>query len=205
VHREVVASEKVPGGFAAIYPVLRAMEEAGKIRRGYFIAGRGVSQFAERGALERLRSMRDLPEEVAIQRLAATDPANAYGAALSWPQRQDPYQPGRVAGAQVILVNGELAAYLSKGEHLLYTFGEDALTLNSVAKALADMVQSKQRRALFLTEIDGKPPDESPLAPALLREGFVRYARGWQKRPHDATLSLERRKKKPQINTDKHR
>jgi len=83
--REAVAAESVPGGFGIVYPVLKGLEEHGRIRRGYFVAGLGATQFAMPGALDLLRSMRDAPDEVEVAVLAATDPANPYGATLKWP------------------------------------------------------------------------------------------------------------------------
>src|SRR5206468_10068404 len=88
--REAVASEGIDGGFAAVYPILRAMEEAGRIRRGYFVDGLGAAQFALAGAIDRLRAQREPAEPPAsgpIHILAAADPANPYGAALAWPRR----------------------------------------------------------------------------------------------------------------------
>jgi ATP-dependent Lhr-like helicase len=85
VTREAVASENVAGGFGVIYPVLKALEENGRVRRGYFVAGLGATQFALPGALDLLRSMRDTPEEPEVAVMAATDPANPYGATLKWP------------------------------------------------------------------------------------------------------------------------
>ena len=118
--REAVATEGIEGGFAAVYPVLRAMEEAGRIRRGYFVDGLGAAQFALAGALDRLRAARDPadpPTTGAIHLLAAADPANPYGAALAWPRRGEtdrrPLQ--RAAGAYVVLVDGVAALYLERG------------------------------------------------------------------------------------------
>src|SRR5439155_6324753 len=85
--REAVAAEAPPGGFAAIYPVLKAMEEGGRLRRGYFVARLGATQFALPGVVDLLRSLRDEPEEPEIALLAATDPANPYGATLRWASR----------------------------------------------------------------------------------------------------------------------
>ena len=85
VPREGVSSEHLAGGFSSIYPVLKTMEESGKIRRGYFIAGRGAVQFANPGALERLRDLREPAADPFVVMLAATDPANPYGATLPWP------------------------------------------------------------------------------------------------------------------------
>ena len=83
--REAVSAESVPGGFGIVYPVLKGLEENGRIRRGYFVAGLGATQFAMPGALDLLRSMRDAPDEAEVAVLAATDPANPYGATLKWP------------------------------------------------------------------------------------------------------------------------
>ena len=113
--RQAVLGESVPGGYAGIYPVLRAMEEAGRIRRGYFVTGLGGAQFALPGAVDRLRAAREESvDEHGHERgvlLAATDPANPYGVALSWPVKG----PARVAGAYVVLVGGQASLYLHKG------------------------------------------------------------------------------------------
>ena len=83
--REALTVELIPGGFSSVYPVLRAMEESGRLRRGYFVAGLGATQFALPGAVDLLRSLRDAPDEPEVAVLAATDPANPYGATLKWP------------------------------------------------------------------------------------------------------------------------
>ena len=124
--REAVAGEGVEGGFAGVYPVLRALEEAGRIRRGYFVDGLGAAQFALAGALDRLRAVRepaDRPAEAAVHLLAAADPANPYGAALPWPRRgEDDRRPlQRAAGAYVVLVDGVAALYLERGGSTLQT------------------------------------------------------------------------------------
>ncbi len=110
--REAVRGEGVPGGFAGIYPVLRAMEEAGRIRRGYFVTGLGGAQFALPGAVDRLRSFREgAPDGPVTLLLAATDPANVYGQGLPWPVKG----PQRVAGAYVVLVDGVASLYVERG------------------------------------------------------------------------------------------
>jgi ATP-dependent Lhr-like helicase len=113
--REAVRGEGIPGGFAGVYPVLRAMEEAGHIRRGYFVAGMGGAQFALPGAVDRLRSMRSTGSTRhggdGVLLLAATDPANAYGLALPWPVKG----PQRVAGAYVVLLDGVASLYVERG------------------------------------------------------------------------------------------
>ncbi len=151
VTREAVAADGVSGGFGIVYPVLKGMEETGRIRRGYFVAGLGATQFAMPGALDLLRSLRDAPDDPEIAILAATDPANPYGAALAWPKKKPQSSersqskdlsadsadsavfsgdagrgPTRSVGATVILVNGALAAYLPRGDRQLLTFLPDA-------------------------------------------------------------------------------
>jgi ATP-dependent Lhr-like helicase len=85
VTREVASIEQLPGGFSTIYPVLRRMEETGRVRRGYFVAGLGAAQFAQPGAIDLLRATREDSETPAAVTLAATDPANPFGALLPWP------------------------------------------------------------------------------------------------------------------------
>ncbi len=184
ITRELVQYEGAEGGFAAVYGVLRAMEEAGRVRRGYFVAGRGAAQFALPGAVDRLRAMREPGEEPAVVTLAAADPANPYGAALGWPERESGRKPMRVAGSLVILVDGALAAYVARDEHSVLTFieGEDrdvARDRALVARALAAEAVPERRDPLFIEEIDGAPVDESPLAEPLRSAGFVRTPRGY--------------------------
>src|SRR5205823_14264619 len=95
--REAVHAEEIAGGFAAVYPLLKAMEEAGRVRRGYFVAGRGATQFALPGAVDRLRGLREAPEELRGVVLAAADPASPYGAALPCPEREQGRRPARMA------------------------------------------------------------------------------------------------------------
>ena len=184
ITRELVQYEGAEGGFAAVYGVLRAMEEAGRVRRGYFVAGRGAAQFALPGAVDRLRAMREPGEAPAVVALAAADPANPYGAALGWPERESGRRPMRVAGSLVILVDGALAAYVARDEHSVLTFtaGEDldvARMRAAVAHALAAEAVPNRREPLFIEEIDGAPVDASPLAEPLRSAGFVRTPRGY--------------------------
>ena len=202
VTRESVAAEGTPGGFASVYPVLKNLEEGGRIRRGYFVAGLGATQFALPGAVDLLRSLRDggPAEEHDADRdvvaLAATDPANPYGATLKWPNatssptRSDATAgrgPTRSVGATVILVTGSLAAYLARGDRLLATFLPDAEPERSkVARAVARVLIDRARsgvdspRGMLLEEIDGLPPAEHPIRSALLDAGFVTGAMGLQ-------------------------
>jgi len=172
-------------GFSGVYPVLKAMEDAGRIRRGYFVAGLGATQFASGGALDLLRSLRDEPEKPETVMLAATDPANPYGAILQWPESQ--WTLSRSVGAQVILVNGLMACYVSRGEKQLYVFLPEDEPLRStvareIAKSLASLVIEGARRALLIAEINDDPATRSPLASFLVEEGFVTTGMGLQMR-----------------------
>ena len=89
VTRDVTAIEQLPGGFSSMYPVLRRLEETGRIRRGYFVAGLGAAQFAQPGAVDLLRDMRDDRDEIVTVTISATDPANPYGVLIPWPIRLD--------------------------------------------------------------------------------------------------------------------
>ena len=185
VTREAPALENIFGGFSAVYPVLRGMEDAGRIRRGYFVAGLGATQFASGGAIDLLRSLRDEPETPETVMLAATDPANPYGAIVPWPE--SPWTLSRSVGAEVILVNGLLACYVSRGEKQFYVFlPEDepsrSAAAREVARALAALVHEGGRRALLIAEVNDEPASRSVLAPFLAEEGFTATAMGMQLR-----------------------
>ena len=171
VTRESVLGEGVPGGFAAVYPVLRAMEEAGKIRRGYFVEGLGAAQFALPGAVDRLRAERTPVDGPTVHLLAAADPANPYGATLVWPSAR---RLQRVSGAYIVLVDGEPALYLERSRKGLITLPafEDATT--HALGALRRVAENSPRRELVLDHLDGEPALNSPLRPLLEQAGFVR-------------------------------
>ena len=155
--REAVLAEGITGGFSTLYPVLKAFEESGRVRRGYFVSGLGGSQFAQPGALDRLRALRETAADPAAPDaappavvLAATDPANAYGAALPWPAD---VKAMRAAGAHVVLVDGAMAGYLPRGEgELVARLPEDepqrSRTAQSIAAALAAWAQRTGRVTL---------------------------------------------------------
>ena len=196
VTRESVQAEGIAGGYSAVYPVLKAMEEAGRVRRGYFVSGLGAMQFARLGADERLRALRasgDEPSKAIV--LAATDPANVYGSMLPWPDQtpdeSDPERseskPQRAAGAHVVIHEGELIAYLGRGQKNLRTFLAAADPLRGEqARALADAlglaVDVGARRALMIGRIDGDDPRQSRLAPLLVERGFSATGEGLLKR-----------------------
>lgn len=179
--RGSVAGEDVPGGFAAVYRVLAAAEEAGRLRRGYFVEGLGAAQFAGPGAVDRLRA--SSPDAAGVTSaapakallLAATDPANPYGAALAWPGRgTSGHQPGRKAGAIVVLVAGRLVLYVERGGRTLLSFTEDAADLALAASALADAVHAGHLGRMTVTKVDGEAAlgSSQPLAQALAAAGF---------------------------------
>jgi ATP-dependent Lhr-like helicase len=175
VTREAALAEGTPGGYAGVYPVLKALEEAGTVRRGYFVAGLGAAQFAMPGAVDRLRAARVTAskDDPAPLVLAAADPAQPYGAALAWPEA--PGRPSRAAGAYVVLVDGRVAAFLERGGRSLVTFDVDA---GSWADALASLVKDGRLRRVELVRIDGEPSAASPHAERLRRAGFVDGYRG---------------------------
>ena len=183
--REAVAAEGIVGGFSAVYPVLRALEEAGRVRRGYFVDGLGAAQFSLAGAIDRLRSIRDpaeTPERARVHLLAAADPANPYGAALAWPRRDDDDRRvfGRAAGAYVALVDGRAALYLERGGRSLSFFApaDDPVIARLALRALGALMADGRMRELLVARIDGQPVGESPSRPLLLEAGFVPGYRG---------------------------
>lgn len=183
VTREAPALENIFGGFSAVYPILKAMEDAGRIRRGYFVAGLGATQFASGGAIDLLRGLRDEPEKPETVMLSATDPANPYGAIVAWPEAKGLLS--RSVGAEVILVNGLLACYISRGEKQFSVFLPEDEPLRStvareIARTLASLVLDGHRRALLVSEINDEPAAKSPLAPFLAEAGFVATAMGMQ-------------------------
>ena len=172
--REAVLGEGAPGGYAGVYGVLRALEESGKARRGYFVDGLGAAQFALPGAVDRLRELREPGREPEVLALAAADPAQPYGAALPWPEGDG--RPARVAGAYVVLVDGELAAFLERGGRSLLTFGRGAEA--PWPEALVALVKDGRVRRIELSRIDGRASAEAPCADALRAAGFVDGYRG---------------------------
>jgi len=196
--RAAVLAEGVPGGFAALYPVLRALEESGRVRRGYFVSGLGGSQFAHPGALERLRALRESalgaeePPPAAV--LAATDPANPYGATLPWP-KADGGRLQRSAGVHVVLVDGSLVASFRAGEGEIATFlpAEEpsrSAAGAALARALARW-SAAGRSAVVWMSVDGEPVVRSPLGPALRDAGFVPAGPGMRVRPEYSAETAE--------------
>jgi ATP-dependent Lhr-like helicase len=185
VTREAVLAEGVPGGYAAVYPVLRALEERGQVRRGYFVSGLGAAQFALPGAVDRLRSARDEREERPPIVLAATDPAQPYGAALAWPEPAGGGHLARAAGARVLLLGGRPLGFLERGARRLVTFvsrddepEQVAARNHTLVAALASLVSTGSVRSIEVSHVDALPVREAPLAADLRAAGFVDGYRG---------------------------
>ena len=203
VTRGAVASERIPGGFAAVYKVLAAFEDSGRCRRGYFVSGLGAAQFGTVGAIDRLRTFSEpttgpdaaptssSDAEVVSVALAATDPANPYGAALPWPDRSSGeeggtvggagHRPGRKAGALVVIVDGRLVLYVERGGKTLLTFSDDPELLGLAARSLADAATRGALGRMTVEKADGEPllgSGTTPLRTALTEAGFVSTPRG---------------------------
>ena len=183
--REVAGAEGIYGGFSAVYDVLKALEDAGRVRRGYFVSAVGATQFALPAALELMRSLRETPEAPEVVKLSATDPANPYGTMLKWPEGREGETPGRGAtrtvGAQVIFVNGHLAAYLSRGgRQVLVYLPDDEPQRSVIGRALAARLATVARSSgLIIDEVNGVPASEHPVAAYLQETGFVASAMGF--------------------------
>ena len=187
--RGAVTAENTPGGFAMLYKVLAVLEDAGRCQRGYFVESLGGAQFATATTVDRLRGFADnIDDERTIggtSVLAATDPANPYGAALPWPSRaadtDSAHRPGRKAGALVALVDGALAWFIERGGRSLLTFTGDAGVHNAAAAALAELVTQRRIPGLLVERIDGVPvltDRDSAASAALIAAGFSRTPRG---------------------------
>jgi ATP-dependent Lhr-like helicase len=196
--RGAVMAEQVPGGFSAVYPVLRAFEENNRARRGYFVESLGAAQFGTQGSVDRLRTFAS-PDRVpgGAVVLAATDPANVYGAALPWPERPSGdgeeavdigegtgrrasgHRAGRKAGALVVLVDGELVLYVERGGKTLLSWTEDEHVLKEAASALSSAVSAGALGRMVVQKADGASVHEStPLSAALQAAGFAATPRG---------------------------
>jgi ATP-dependent Lhr-like helicase len=176
VTREAVLAEGTAGGFAAVYGVLKVLEERGQARRGYFVSGLGAAQFALPGAVDRLRDVREAgPEAEPSVALAATDPAQPYGAALAWPE--SPGRPARSAGALVVLAAGvPLIWYDPRSRHVV-TFPA-AATDPRWAETLAVLVKDGRLRAAEVRKVDGAPLGPGTVDDALRAAGFAEGYRG---------------------------
>jgi ATP-dependent Lhr-like helicase len=190
--REALGAEGLVGGFSGIYPALKAMDDAGRVRRGYFVTGLGATQFALPGALDLLRSLREAPLDPHVATLAATDPANPYGTSLAWPA------PNlmRIVGATVILVDGAMAAYLARGDREITVSLPDAepfrsRTARAITSALVRLASGDARgaRPIFLADINGQPAVDHPFREFLDSAAFRRDGLGYRVRPPSITAA----------------
>ncbi len=189
VTRGAVMSERTPGGFAATYRVLTRFEESGRARRGYFVDGLGAAQFGTAGAIDRLRTFSNptTDEKPVAVTLAATDPANPYGAALPWAASTGSttgsvgHRPGRKAGALVVLVDGALALYVERGGKTLLTFSDDNVTTATAIESLGTACRRGALGRLTVEKADGVGilgADAEPIRLALEAAGFVATSKG---------------------------
>jgi ATP-dependent helicase Lhr and Lhr-like helicase len=175
VTRDGVRAEGIPGGYGAVYGELKALETLGLCRRGYFVEGLGGAQFALGGAVERLRELRpredDDPDTLV---LAAADPAQPYGAALSWPRRAGA-RAARVAGAEVVLLGGEPTLFVERGGRSLVPLRDpDESWLRPALAALVEHVRGGgTRKRLAVERFDGEPVTEGGAMPLLIEAGFL--------------------------------
>jgi ATP-dependent Lhr-like helicase len=186
VTRGSVMAEQILGGFGLMYKVLARLEEAGRCRRGYFIEHLGAAQFAVPATVDRLRTYSEdtqlaKPEPVALA-LAATDPANAYGAALPWPalslEAGTGHRPGRKAGALVVLVDGALVLYVERGGKTLLAFSDDESVLSAAAAALVGVVTGGAVDKLIMEKVNGHGILDTPVAAALAAAGAYSTPKG---------------------------
>lgn len=182
VTRGAVQAEGTPGGFAQAYRVLAGFEEAGHCRRGYVIEKLGAAQFAASATVDRLRTfaaLADPPPRKAVT-LAATDPANPYGAALAWPRREGvSHRPGRKAGGLVVLVDGSLVLYLERGGRTVLAFDDDPELLRAAASDLVSTSRARRLETLTVEKINGEAIYGTDFAMALQEAGFVATPRGF--------------------------
>ncbi|SFQ34357.1 ATP-dependent helicase Lhr and Lhr-like helicase [Amycolatopsis arida] len=181
--RGALDTERVTGGFSGIYKVLRGMEDAGHVVRGYVVEGLGAAQFAARGAVDRLRALADVAgprREQAAVVLAATDPAQPYGAALPWPPvvGETRHRPARKAGALAVLVDGVPALYVERGGRSLLSFTEDEEVLRQAARSLSTAVRDGWLGQLAVRRADGEHALTSELAEILREVGFRATPKG---------------------------
>jgi ATP-dependent Lhr-like helicase len=179
--RGALDTERVAGGFTGVYKVLRAMEESGRCRRGYVVEGLGAAQFAVPGAIDRLRAVsQPVDGSAATVVLAATDPAQPYGAALPWPSTVGDvrHRPGRKAGALAVLVDGAAVLYVERGGRSLLSFTEDTGSLRAAVGGLAGAVAQGWLGSLSVERADGEAALGSALAELLRDAGFRATPRG---------------------------
>jgi ATP-dependent Lhr-like helicase len=173
--RETALAEGVVGGFAGVYPVLKALEERGEVRRGYFVAGLGAAQFALPGAVDRLRAVREIETSEPPLVMATTDPAQPYGAAVAWPDSEG--RAARTAGSHVVLIDGAPIVVVERGGKSLITF-EGAADTDAWIEAIQGLVKDGRLKSLEIGKVDGDPVRETAYAARLEAAGFAPGYRG---------------------------
>ncbi|MDO6405665.1 ATP-dependent helicase [Pantoea phytobeneficialis] len=182
VSRGAAIAEQVPGGFPALQPVLRGLEDSGRLLRGRFVAGMGAAQFADHTVIDRLRQLANSPRQVGTPvALAVLDPANPFGVQLPWPLSLAGNRPTRRQGALVVIAAGRVLLYLPQGGKELMTFATNATFDEQHAAVLALGVALRREKHLSFTleRVDGQPAGQSPLLAALKEAGFSRVPRGY--------------------------
>jgi ATP-dependent Lhr-like helicase len=193
VSRGAVMSEGITGGFALVYRTLSGFEELGRARRGYFVDGLGAAQFATGGAIDRLRASLPSASEQERRReagrlevvaLAATDPANPFGAALAWPPLPEgtSHRPGRKAGALVVIVDGELVLYIERGGKSILAWSDDDQVVSAAAAAVAQLITRRRVAHLGVETVNGHFVIGTQLGHALQAVGFDAIPRGLKMR-----------------------
>jgi len=180
ITRGCAVSEQIPGGFPALQPVLRGMEDAGRLLRGQFVAGAGGAQFADQPTIERLRVLADNPETLTeAVALSALDPANPFGAMLSWPVHASGIRPTRRQGGRVVIAGGALILYLTPAGKELLTFSEEPARLQTAVAVLGMALKRDKSASFTLETVDGEPVMQSSLLNALRHAGFSRVPQGF--------------------------
>lgn len=199
VTRDVTAIEQLPGGFSAMYPVLRRLEETGRIRRGYFVAGLGAAQFAQPGAVDLLRDARDQRDDIVTVTISAVDPANPYGVLIPWPLTAPADSRGatRTAGARAVIVDGRCAAWIGRGDRqLVVGLPDDEPERSRIGRAMARELVAiahrapEGRRGWLIEEINGRPAIENRSSQFLIDAGFSSTSMGLQLRVPRRPLRL---------------
>jgi ATP-dependent Lhr-like helicase len=184
VSRECCAADEVPGGFSAVYTVLKALEESGHVRRGHFVDGLTGAQFAMPGVVDRLRARREASGNDEVIILSAGDPANAWGAALPWPTVSssdgdgEASRPRRVGGALVVLVGGRPVLYVEKGGKSLVTFPAARGDGDDLARAVHALKTRLDYKTLRIARVDGADADTAPTTRLLIDAGFALEHKG---------------------------
>ncbi|MBA2355432.1 MAG: hypothetical protein H0V80_12275, partial [Acidobacteria bacterium] len=207
VTRELGGAESLPGGFSAIYDVFRTLEESGRIRRGYFVSGVGAMQFAAPAAVDLLRALRTPPDSAEVAILAATDPANPYGALVKWPDPPPGISgrgPTRSVGARVVMVDGHLTAWIARAMRSLVVWlpehePERSRHAEALARALPVTGTDLERRSasVVVHEVNGQPALDAPIRPYLEAAGFVATSQGLQLRDASAQGAALPRQRRP--------